>query len=261
MSSPYTQYFLKEKTAVAAIKAFSDRKICTLFAKLFQHLVRARKKKRMLQQKHSRRGRNIRGSVPSRKLGRMVSYKSLLARDYIYLFEHHPRVQSYQEQPCTITYQFEGKQHRYTPDFLVSWHGRKPSIVVCKSETYINDPEHIPQWTAAQQWCEHHQHDFFLYTEKTLHPYKTFLANVHQLAVHAHQSLPAQAQEYLLKTLISLPQPTSRAELVRHTPLLAAETTRSYLWHLIYTGVIQADLTHPLHVATTQVSFQERGKE
>lgn len=199
---------------------------------------------------------SIKGAVPSDKLGRMVHYRGLIARGVIYFLEHDARVLSYAEQPCTIRYTLGDTELSYVPDFLVTWYKRKSSLLACKTETYVRDPKHAPQWTAAQLWCERHDCDFMLITDITLRAYNTFFANLELLALHAHQILPPPAREYLLKTFTSMANTFSVAEVVEQTPLLNANRTKSYLLNLLYTGECSADLMKPLHFQQSRLSWK-----
>jgi len=68
----------------------------------------------------TRSGKRFRGKFPSRKLGRMVQWESLLERDAILILEHRPDVDWYEEQPSEeIYYDAYGTAWRYTPDFGV----------------------------------------------------------------------------------------------------------------------------------------------
>jgi hypothetical protein len=204
-----------------------------------------------------RSGGTIVGSVPSRKLGRMIHYESLIERAYIYLLEYDPLVVSYEEQPCTIAYRTEGKERSYTPDFAVHWQDHQQSLVECKPTSKVDGPENALKWTAARLWCKQYGYTFALVTETALHEHEhdMLLSNIQTLAVHAHQRLTVQAKEYLLKTLYAEPSPLSVAEYVQRTPNLRPAVVRSCLWHLLYTGEIFTDLTKPLHPVTTLLSL------
>ena len=65
----------------------------------------------------TRSGRHFRGRYPSRKLGRMVAFESLIERDVILLLEFSRGVQSYQEQPERIVYSDGQTIREYYPDF------------------------------------------------------------------------------------------------------------------------------------------------
>ena len=68
----------------------------------------------------TRSGRGIRGKFPSKKMDKVVHWESLLERDAIMLFEMHPLVVSYQEQPSEeIYYDTSGQARSCYPDFLL----------------------------------------------------------------------------------------------------------------------------------------------
>ena len=80
----------------------------------------------------TRSGRGIRGKFPSKKLNAIVQWESLLERDAILLFEMHPLVITYQEQPSKETYyDLSGQAWSCYPDFLLHLaHGRKILVEV-----------------------------------------------------------------------------------------------------------------------------------
>jgi hypothetical protein len=69
--------------------------------------------------KVSNRGGNTIGRLPSLKVDRMVSFESLLERDFIYWLEFEPTVSWFSEQPLTLSYQHGQRTLHYTPDFHV----------------------------------------------------------------------------------------------------------------------------------------------
>lgn len=81
----------------------------------------------------TRSGRKIRGKFPSRKLGKQVHWESPLERDAIAMFEVHPCVLSYQEQPMEETYyDGKGQPHKCYPDFRVRSLGGQEILVEVK---------------------------------------------------------------------------------------------------------------------------------
>jgi hypothetical protein len=204
----------------------------------------------------SKRRGSVSGAVPSRKLDRMVHYESLIARGCIYIFEHDPRVHTYEEEPCTIHYRFDGSERRYTPDFAVTWIDRKLTLMECKPVAHMSDPENAPKWTAARLWAVRHRYEFVLVTDASLRAYGALLPNLELLAVHGYQRIPPPAREYLLKTAQSINGPFTPNELVRQTPQLEPIRTRSYIWHLLYVGEFSTDLTRPLHFDGTVLSWK-----
>lgn len=68
----------------------------------------------------TRSGRGIRGKFPSKKLKRHIHWETLLERDAALMFEMHPLIASYQEQPSEETYYDEcGNVCVCYPDFLL----------------------------------------------------------------------------------------------------------------------------------------------
>lgn len=197
-------------------------------------------------------------AVPTQKLERpvpMVHCQEWIERDYAYLLEYDPMVESYEEQPCKIAYIFEQKKRLYTPDFAVYWRHQQPSLVECKPVSKLNDPENLQKWTAARLWCEQHHYTFLLVTDAALRKHSIRLSNIKLMAGHGHQRITPQAKEYLLRTVQAENGVLSIAELVESTPLLKPNVVRSCVWHLLYTGELAADLTKPLNVMTTLVWF------
>ncbi len=204
----------------------------------------------------SKQGGNGGGAIPSPKLSKMVYYRNRIKRDYIRLLNYDTDVQTYNERPCTITYRLGELEYTYTPDFAVYRRQGKPSIVVCTRQANINHLQHLPKWTATQLWCEKYGYEFALITEVVLLRYQPLLSNLKRLAVHAYRTLPPQAYEYLMQTMMREPEPLSVAEIVQRTQLLDARLTRSYLWHLLAIGILVTDLSKPLHVQTTLISWK-----
>lgn len=86
----------------------------------------------------TRGGTGIRGKFPSRKLGRMVQYESLLERDAILLLEYNPLVLRYQEQPSIeIYYDTQQKARKYIPDFEAEFVGGGTLIIEIKSASQL----------------------------------------------------------------------------------------------------------------------------
>lgn len=193
----------------------------------------------------------IRGSIPSQKSSRhMVHYHGLLQRAYVYLLEYDNHVQSYEQQPLSLSYASGKQVAQYTPDFRVIWKHQRPRLVACLPTTTVHKPASIAGLTAAQLWCQQHAHDFALVTEATLRAQSVLLANLEMLAIHAFAPLPPQTYDYILKTIIAIGGPFSLLEFVQQTPLLDPLSTKSSLWHLLYHGELLADLTQPLQFTT-----------
>jgi hypothetical protein len=201
----------------------------------------------------------IRGSIPSKKITHhMVGYQGLVKRAYIYLLEYDPSVQSYEVQPFSIRYSSGTLLSTYTPDFRVQWTHQRPRLITCTSQTLALTPSSMVRMSAAQQWCQQHQHDFALITEATLEPHTILLANLQLLAVHSFAPIPPHTYDYVLKIVASIDGPFSPNEFIQHTPRLHPYQAKSSLWNLIYHGELLTDLTQPLHFAKTSLLWKHQ---
>lgn len=205
--------------------------------------------------KVSNHGGNITGAVPSRKLGRMIHFESLMERAYIYLLEHDRRVTHYEEQPCRIDYISDGQRRHYTPDFAVSWTEGLPSLVECKPSTHLDDDDNRLKWTAAQLWCARHGFTFAVVTEALMQQHAILLDNLAALAGHAYQHYAPQSLDAILAVIQESEAPILVSIVVGRLPQLHPQHVRACIWHLLATGTLAADLTKPLHVKTTLVSL------
>jgi hypothetical protein len=117
-------------------------------------------------------------------------------------------------------------------------------------------PENLQKWTAARLWCDLRGYTFLLVTDTALRKLSVVLSNIKAMAGHAHQRITPQARDYLLKIVQAENRVLSVAELVERASLLEPRVVRSAIWHLLYTRELFTDLTIPLNVMTTMVSFR-----
>jgi len=88
-----------------------------------------------------RSGRGIRGKFPSKKMDKVVHWESPLERDAIMLFEMHPLVISYQEQPSEeIYYDRSGQAKSCYPDFLLRLAHGGQVLIEIKRNVDLNRP-------------------------------------------------------------------------------------------------------------------------
>lgn len=68
------------------------------------------------------RGCNIRGYHPVREGHGAIAFESLIERDTITLLASVSQVKRIVSQPVTISYLYQKRAYRYTPDFMMEWH-------------------------------------------------------------------------------------------------------------------------------------------
>ncbi|MBX3060837.1 MAG: TnsA endonuclease N-terminal domain-containing protein [Anaerolineae bacterium] len=178
------------------------------------------------------RRKGIIGKVPSIKMNRMVAYESLLECDYIYLLDFDPSVTFFREQPFAIPYQWEGKKHRYTPDFhFLS--GGKAFVIECKPQALLNEPGNEQKWAAARQWCLSNGATFQVVTDTDIRQ-GCRLENVKLLADHARHVVTPATKARVFGLLHRARQPLSIAELMVSLSPQHPQASIASILHLAY---------------------------
>lgn len=150
----------------------------------------------------SNRGGNIIGRFPSLKLERMVAFESLIEQDYLYELDFEPEVITFEEQPLSVHYDWQGKQLKYTPDFRVD---RETShqLVECKPQTMVSTEENQRKFAAAVDWCQKQGWTFVVVTDLQLRSGPR-LANIKLLTRYARKEVAPEIVQQV-KSLLNDP--------------------------------------------------------
>lgn len=122
------------------------------------------------------------GSLTGIKYGnkKITHFESSLERDYIYLLEFDPKVNSYQEQPLRVHFKDRNQTKRiYTPDFLVE--SRNSTLLVeIKYQAYLDKHKDLleDKFNAAHEFCSKHGIQFKVITENEIRGNKVYLDNL-----------------------------------------------------------------------------------
>lgn len=197
----------------------------------------------------TRRGRRFRGYFPSRKLGRMVAWESLLERDAILLLEFSRGVVSYQEQPVRILYADGMISREYYPDFEAILEDRRCVHVEVKTTWQLAKPDIATKFKVIASDYRRRQQEFLIITEREIQcePLLTNLRTLAYLAGRAGQILPSNQN---LRELLGA-SVTSFAG-------VEAQLGPDLLLRLIAAGQIHCDLRQPLN-GETPVWFEAGG--
>jgi hypothetical protein len=164
--------------------------------------------------KVSNRGGNLVGRFPSLKMERMVAFESLIERDFIYLLDFEQDVEWFAEQPVTISYQYQGKTRKYTPDFHVIRNGQD-TLVECKPEKRVHSTENQRKFAAAQLWCSTRGWTFQVVTDTQLRSgYR--LQNVKLLTQFARYDISPGAKTRIRAFLSVASSPVTVADVMAH---------------------------------------------
>ena len=140
----------------------------------------------------TRRGRRFRGYFPSRKLGRMVAWESLLERDAILIFEFSPGVFHFKEQPALVRYPDGTRTRDYYPDFELELTNGKRVHIEVKSAHQLAKPEIKAKYAAVAEHYARSRMDFRIVTEAEIcrEPLQTNLRRLAYLAGRKGLQLP-----------------------------------------------------------------------
>lgn len=144
----------------------------------------------------TRSGKRFRGKFPSVKLGRMVHWESLLERDAILLFEYHPWVTNYQEQPSIEHYyDTTGKVRRYIPDFRLDFHDGGTLLIEVKPAQILAQKEVRLKYEAVAKRLVEQGKRFRILTENDIRRLPLFenLQRLHSSSKKAATSVSPKA--------------------------------------------------------------------
>lgn len=131
----------------------------------------------------TRSGRGVRGYFPSRKMGRMIEWESLLERDAILLLEFSSAVVRYREQPTNVDFYMDGGLRRYIPDFEAEMTNEAIIHIEVKPASKLAKPEIAHRYWAIAKHYEKGNISFQILTEKELRT-EPRLGNLKLLAYH-----------------------------------------------------------------------------
>lgn len=198
--------------------------------------------------------RSISGRFPSAiNKGRCIGYESKLERDSYQKKEFDRTISSYEEQPIRFTGVVNGKKISYTPDTRVYFRDGKPGqIVEVKYQAELEEKadELEPRFTLARNHAKENGMDFVIETEKEI--YAGCLANyrlIYRFTKPPRNSGPKR--ERIIELIESAGELTLKDLLLSfgedRTVYAEYSTT---IWHLLYTGEIEADLSEPIGYQT-----------
>ena len=182
--------------------------------------------------KVSNRGGNIIGRFPSIKMGRMIAFESLIERDLVYLLDYDADVEWFEEQPLTITYQYEDKLRHYTPDFRLIERGQN-ILVECKPAIFVETDENQRKFTVAEEWCREQQWTFRIVTDRDVRS-GFLLENIKLLTRYARQAVDSVTYRRIQTLLHSSQRPMRIADLAKMLSPNEPDVAISAILHLAF---------------------------
>jgi len=180
----------------------------------------------------------FRGKFPSRKLGRMVHWESLLERDAILLFEFSPRVATFREQPYSISYFHTGRMRRYTPDFELTFRSGHTELVEVKPWVKLQKSDEQQRFEAIGSYFNARDMRFRILSDLEIRK-RPLLDNLRLLYRCRTPQLSNGESRQLVEVLHRVKTPVFE-EAVR---TLGSEQA---FWQLVELGIIAVNLTEQI---------------
>ena len=115
------------------------------------------------------RGKNLRGKVPSQKMGYAIYHESSIERDVIHLLEFSDQVKEYYYQPFpVIPYQFNNRDRRYHPDFKVVFKNGNIGFIEAKPFSELSKPEITAKIYGLKDFCDKNHYVCRIITDKDI---------------------------------------------------------------------------------------------
>ncbi|AVH68356.1 TnsA endonuclease (plasmid) [Nostoc sp. 'Peltigera membranacea cyanobiont' N6] len=198
--------------------------------------------------------KKIIGKFPSLKMDTIIWWESQIERDYIYLLEIDPTVQSYRGQPFKITYISKGVTKNYTPDFWVQRIGQQQVIEV-KPASQVNDQKNLDKWRHISHLCEERSMRFMVVTD-TMIRQQPKLDNIKLLYKYARS--PLTLQQYLdCQCYFTSREPTPFKQVCHD--LERKGIYPNLLFKLLYFGWLSTDLMESIGAASLIQLSQFKG--
>lgn len=188
--------------------------------------------------------------------GGMLNFESSLERDWLMVLDFSADVIAVGEQPLTITYEFEGRIRKYTPDILAEHLTKSglPAVVIYEvkyqDELKAKWNELKPRFKALVNYCRSRGWRFKIVTEKQIRT--PFLQNAKFLRRYRAIDTNTLVRLQLLYTFKALGETTPEALL---TAAYWDEETRlraiPQLWKLVAERQVLTDLANPLTMSSS----------
>jgi len=197
--------------------------------------------------------RSVTGRFPSVINGRCVGYESKLERDFFLRLEFDQTVESYEEQPLRLTGLAGDREVSYTPDCLVRYRDGKPDRIVevkYQSELEEKAKEFEPRFALARNHARLNGLEFVIATDADI--YDGAIDNYRLIYRFSKPPNNLLSKKKPIFEALGHAEGRCLSDLLqslgadRH---IQAEYTPS-IWHLIFAGEIQADLTMPIDYRT-----------
>lgn len=195
-------------------------------------------------------GQNMRG-VMTNKASRVVQFESFLERSLLLRLDRDRTVRDYGSQPETFSFSDEsGKQHTYTPDFIVWRHDGPVEIHEVTLTSRRGRPASRLREAAAATICQKRSWQYLVHTEQDL-PQGTELANLLALFHYRPSAYAQSAVTQATLVYLSNGRPLTIHQLACQLVAelgLSQTIILSSLYHLLWHNYLETDLHQAIFV-------------
>jgi len=177
---------------------------------------------------------------------RMLVYESLLELERLWMADFDATVTAIATQPFQVAGLDGGVRRVHVPDVLLTHHDDRVTVVDVKPKQLLNKPEVRAQFTWTQRLCQAKGWNYEVFTGGDA----VIVRNIKTAAL-------GRRPERLPAGLLDLARATVTAEVATLGDLLARKPPgcdeaawRAAVMALVWSGVIDADLTRPMNEAT-----------
>ena len=191
--------------------------------------------------------RSVTGTFASIKNKRNIAFESLLERDFFLTLEFDATVESYEEQPVEIFYEYRGRRTRYTPDCLVHYNdGRLPCIHEVKFSNEIKEKKVFlkAKFEQIEEYLHQNDMEFKLITEMDMDD--IYLENIK--FIYNYSVLKNQTKINYFKNILQAYEEIEFADLLLQYSSNKYEQAQAtpYIWYLVLQKYISIDLYSPI---------------
>jgi len=208
--------------------------------------------------------RNITGLFYSNKAKRHIAFESKLERDFLTLFEFDERVTEILEQPYTIEYTYQGKDCRYTPDFMIKldYSGTSQLIEVKYYDDFKNNYQELKQkFYAGRDYAKNelHKTKYKIFTEKCpLVQNENYLFNARfllQFNTFNYDNLDKVLN--IFKYQMTIDEIAQQVSSDKYEQLAFIRD----MWAMVRHKIVKVNLQHRIGLDTVIISVKRRGYE
>lgn len=185
--------------------------------------------------------------------GLSIPFESSLERDFLVILDFDRTVVDVRGQPLRIDYvDGAGRRRHYTPDFLVEYDAGDFALYEVKYRSTLREewPLLKPKFRAARKFAREKGWRFSIITDQEIRG-TAMLANARFLRPYRDRPRDEGIEEHLVRTLAILGEVTPEALLVAaYSSIENRMMAAPWLWRLVATGRVNADLRYPLTMST-----------